>query len=225
MKSETTEGIVLRRTDYGEPDRIVQFCTPLGRRVAMARGVRRPKSKLAGGIELLSESHIVLRQGRGQIATLVQARMKVFYSHILADYDRLQFAYEALRHVARASETIDEPDWYEILQETLMGLNDPSTNLALVKAWFFIQFAKTLGEELSVWRDTDGQKIEADTRYTYDVANKAFRIDKNGEVGENHIKLFRLMGLKPLRVVRKVGGVQEYVAVCANIAIRHASVS
>ncbi|NLA42660.1 DNA repair protein RecO [Candidatus Saccharibacteria bacterium] len=225
MKSETTQAIVLRRTDYGEADRIIQFCTPAGKRTAMARGVRRPKSKLAGGIELLSESDIVLRQGRGDIATLVQARMSVFYKNILADYDRLQFAYEALKHVARVSEIVDEPDWYVILKETLMGLDDVSTSLALIKAWFFVQFSKTLGEELSLWRDIDGEKIKAATNYTYDVSSKGLREQLNGELNENHLKLLRLVSQKPLRIVRKVGGVQEYVATCANVAIRHASLS
>ena len=59
MKSETTEAIVLRRTNYGEADRIIQFSTPLGHRSAMARGVRKSRSKLAGGVELLSLSQVV----------------------------------------------------------------------------------------------------------------------------------------------------------------------
>ena len=225
MKSETTQGIVLRRTDYGEADRIILFCTPLGQRSAMARGVRKPKSKLAGGIELLSESSIVLRGGKGNLATLVQARMSVFYKNILADYDRLQFAYEALRHVARAGDMADGDQWYTILQETLKGLDDTATNLALVKAWFYVQYAAVLGEELSLYRDIQGEKIEAGTRYTYDVANKGLRIDERGDMTENHIKLLRVMSQKPLRVVRSVGGVQEFVAVCASVAMRHASVS
>lgn len=225
MRSESTLGIVLRRTDYGEADRIIQFCTPLGKRSVMARGVRKPKSKLAGGIELLSESEIVLRKGKGALATLVQARMLAFHKHILADYDRLQFAYEALKHVARASEMADSEEWYEILQETLRGLDDNTTSLALVKAWFFVQYASVLGEELSLYRDIHGEKIAAGTQYSYDVSNQGLRPDERGEVGENHIKLLRVMSQKPLRVVRMVGGVQDIVAVCASVAVRHASVS
>lgn len=225
MKSETTMGIVLRRTDYGEADRIVQFCTPLGKRSAMARGVRKPKSKLAGGIELLSESSIVLRKGKGELFTLGQARMAAFYKNILADYDRLQFAYETLRHVARASEMADGDEWYAILQETLKGLDDTTTSLALVKAWFFVQYAQVLGEELPLYRDIQGEKIVAGVHYTYDVANKGLRVDERGDMSENHIKLLRVMSQKPLRVVRNVGGVQEFIAVCASVAVRHASVS
>lgn len=224
MKSETTQGIVLRRTDFGEADRIVQLCTPLGRRTVMAKGVRKPKSKLAGGIELLCETEIVLRHGKSTIATLVQARMKTFYRNIMADYDRLQFTYEVLRYVARASESIDEPEWFTVLRETLEGVDDISTSLALVKGWFFVRYAELLGDELSLWRDIDGKKIEAELLYTYDVANKGLRQVERGELDENHIKLLRVMSKKSLRVVKQIGGVQEYVAVCASVASRHASV-
>ena len=52
--------IVLRRTDFGEADRILTLLTPEGKKTAIARGVRKPKSKLAGGIELFSLNEVVL---------------------------------------------------------------------------------------------------------------------------------------------------------------------
>ena len=48
---ERTKAIVLRRTNYGEADRILTLLTPLGQRSAIARGVRREKSRLAGGTQ------------------------------------------------------------------------------------------------------------------------------------------------------------------------------
>ena len=38
MKQIKTFALVLNRTNYGEADRIVNFITPLGKKVAMARG-------------------------------------------------------------------------------------------------------------------------------------------------------------------------------------------
>lgn len=49
-EGERVRAIVLRRTDYGEADRVVQLLTTKGRRSVIAKGVRREKSKLAGGI-------------------------------------------------------------------------------------------------------------------------------------------------------------------------------
>lgn len=224
MKSETTDAIVLRRTNYGEADRIVQLCTPLGRRTVMAKGVRKPKSKLAGGIELLCKSQIVLRHGRGDIATLVQARMQGFYQHILGDYDRLQFAYEVMQLVNRASETVDEPEWFTVLDSVLAALNRPASNFAVVKTWFYLQYAKLLGEELSLWRDGAGEKIQPATQYRYDVASKSLVADPHGTLGENHIKLLRVLQTQTLVTVQLVGGVQQYVVECASVALQHAAV-
>ena len=55
-QSERLKAIVLKRTDYAEADRIIQLLTPQGRRTVIAKGVRRQRSKLAGGIELFAVS-------------------------------------------------------------------------------------------------------------------------------------------------------------------------
>jgi DNA repair protein RecO (recombination protein O) len=83
MKTHRTQAIVLRRTNYGEADRILQLLTPEGRRSVMARGVRREKSKLAGGIELFAISDVLLGEGKGELGILTSARLVHFYNHII----------------------------------------------------------------------------------------------------------------------------------------------
>jgi DNA repair protein RecO (recombination protein O) len=81
VKSLQTKAIVLSRTDYGEADRILTFLTPHeGKLRLMARGVRKAKSKVAGGIELFSTSDISFLRGRGEIGTLISARLRKYYS-------------------------------------------------------------------------------------------------------------------------------------------------
>ena len=70
-----TEAIVLRRTDYGEADRILQLLTPEGKKSVVAKGVRREKSKLAGGIELFSVSEVVIHEGKGELGILTGAKL------------------------------------------------------------------------------------------------------------------------------------------------------
>ena len=70
MKTNRTTAIVLRRTNYGEADRILQLLTPDGKRSVMARGVRREKSRLAGGIELFAVCEVVLTEGKGELGIL-----------------------------------------------------------------------------------------------------------------------------------------------------------
>lgn len=224
MNQEKTNGLVLRRTNYGEADRIVQFITPLGRRSAMARGVRKTRSKLAGGIELLSESEIVLRRGKGNLDTLSSARMKRFFKNILSDYDRMTFAYDVLRLVAKGSEQVDEPEWYDLVIESMEGLDATSTPLVLVKAWFYINYARLGGYELSLYRDINGEKIEQDAQYRYDEAERGLQRLSNGEITTEHIKILRLLSAKKLAIVAQVSGLQPFLAEALRAARQHAAV-
>lgn len=224
MNQDKTTAIVLKRTNYGEADRIVQLITPLGRRNVMARGVRREKSKLAGGIELLSESDVVIRGGKGKLDVLVSARMKKQYHDILNDYDRMMFAYEMLRIVTLGSDNVDEADWYELTAQTLEALSQMSLPLSLVKAWFYINFAKLSGYELSLWRDADGKIIDQTSNYSYDVSERGLRSTAQGSLGAEHIKILRLLSSKSLTVMAKVGGMQEYLAEVSLVAHSHAAV-
>ena len=66
-----TEAVVLRAMKYGEADRILHVFTPEhGQRSVIARGARRPKSKLGGRLEPPSYVELQLHEGRGDIATV-----------------------------------------------------------------------------------------------------------------------------------------------------------
>ena len=60
-----TEAIVLKRNDLGEADSIITLYTPnLGKIRAVVRGVRKPKSKLGGHLDLLTQSALLLAHGQ-----------------------------------------------------------------------------------------------------------------------------------------------------------------
>lgn len=223
MRSARTRAIVLRRTNYGEADRILDLLTPDGRVSVMARAVRKEKSKLAGGIELFAVCDVVIGQGKGELGVLTSARLVHFYRHILEDYDRMQFAYEALAQVARASSNLDESEWYDIVAEVLAALDVTTVPLPLIQTWFYVRVSNMLGEALSTTRDYKGDKLEADKTYRYDSTEKAFVEDGRGPVTAEHIKILRLVSVKPLGVILQVGGMGEYLMECLDVARRHAS--
>ena len=60
-----TEAIIIKRTKLGEADRILTLFTPeFGKIRAVAKGTRRPQSKLGGHVELLTHSRLQLAHGR-----------------------------------------------------------------------------------------------------------------------------------------------------------------
>jgi DNA repair protein RecO (recombination protein O) len=219
-----TQAIVLRRTNYGEADRIVQVLTPLGKRSVVARGVRREKSKLAGGIELFGVSDIVINQGKSELGILTSARLTRFYRHILEEYDRLQFGYEVIKHIDRAADTMDEPEWFDILDEVLAGLDRRDIPLQLVQTWFYLRYAALMGGELSLTRDVDGNPLSPDVMYQYDVGEKGLRESDRGDISADHIKYLRLVSAKSLMVVAQVGGVEGILPQCWYVARQHAAI-
>jgi DNA repair protein RecO (recombination protein O) len=60
-----TEAIVIKKTKLGEADSILTFFTPhLGKIQGFAKSLRKPNSKLAGHLELLTHSLVSLARGR-----------------------------------------------------------------------------------------------------------------------------------------------------------------
>ena len=110
----TTPAIILRRTNYGEADRILTILTPgHGEQAVIARAVRREKSKLAGGIELFAVCELGLvrsSSNRDGMWTLTSSRIINFYDQIMTDYDRLQFGYEVIKWVAGLASVIATPE-------------------------------------------------------------------------------------------------------------------
>lgn len=223
MRTHRTRAIVLRRTNYSEADRILQLLTPEGRRSVMAKGVRREKSKLAGGIELFAVSDVVLGEGKGDLGILTSAQLVIFYRHILEDYDRLQFGYRAIKLVSKASETVDEPEWFDLLSEVLAALDTLTIPQDLIETWFLLRYAGLLGRELNLELDIDGAALTSEQNYRYDAGEQGLRALRSGEITGNHIKLLRLIATRSLKVLIQVGGIGEILPECLRVAREHAA--
>lgn len=162
-------------------------------------------------------------EGKGQLKIITSSRLIQFYRHILEDYDRLQFAYEMLTQITKTSESLDEPEWYDIAREVLMGLDDKTLPLQLTQTWFYLHVSVMLGDQLNTERDFKGEKLIADETYKYDSAEKGFRVAAKGDVTAEHIKILRLTQVKSLAVVAQISGIEPYLADCLYVAREHAS--
>lgn len=221
MRTVRTKAIVLRRTNYGEADRIVQFLTPEnGVLSVMAKGVRREKSRLAGGIELFATCDITVGSGKGDLGILTASRLETFYSHIMTDYDRLQFGYEAIKQVTKVAATIDEPAFYDLLVQAFTSLDDLSVDVRLTRAWFWLQLAILLGVGMNLSTDANGMKLVEDVTYNFSEADHGFVFSDRGMFGSDHIKLLRLLSAQSPKVASHVSGVMELINDCLWAAER-----
>ncbi len=103
-----TEGVVLRSIRYGEADRVLHLYTAdRGRVGAVAKGVRRVKSRLGGRLEPLSRVRLVLHQGRGELATIGSVDLRDSGQAVRDDPYRLGVALIGVEAVSRL---FPEPD-------------------------------------------------------------------------------------------------------------------
>ena len=97
-----TEAIVLRSIRYGEADRILHlYSEDRGRLGAIAKGVRRVKSRLGGRIEPFARVQLILREGRGDLCTLTGADTVHAHPALRERRDSLERATQACDAVLR----------------------------------------------------------------------------------------------------------------------------
>lgn len=203
-----TRAIVLRRTNYGESDRILNLLTPEGKIAVLAHGVRKEKSRLAGSIELFSVADVVIHQGKSKLATLTGAKMLQFYGHILSDVDSLELAAFMMKKVERATEQVSSPEYFSLLLQGIDGLNR-SLDSTLVRTWFLLNLARISGEEINLIYDINGQKLDPNLRYTWDFSGSALKEYPSGDISSHEIKLARFLLANPLLWATKIEAYSE----------------
>lgn len=210
MNRYTTQGIVLNRTDYGEAARIITFLTPdRGKLRVMAKGVRKPKSKLAGGIELFSVSDLTLLAGRGEIQTLMSARLAQHYGRIVKDLDRTQAGYDIIKLINKSTEDEPEEAYFNLLVLSFESLNDSKLEPVITALWANIQLLKMSGHTPDMQNDITGAKLSPAKSYDFHLEDMRFA-PKNSQLGSfnaNHIKFLRVsIAAASPRILQRVEG-------------------
>ena len=124
MPSVTTLGIVLRRADYGDYDRMVTILSPeLGRIDAIARGCRRPKSQLVSAVELFTSGEFVLYHNRDRYS-VEQCQVRESFYDLRSDYDKLLHGVYWLKLLETAALPEESaPDLFMLALRALTHLN------------------------------------------------------------------------------------------------------
>jgi DNA repair protein RecO (recombination protein O) len=189
-----TTAIILRRTDFGEADRILTLLTPdHGKLRLMAKGVRRVKSKMAGGIELFSISQVTFIQGRGEVGTLISTRLQQHFGNIIKDIDRVQLGYELIKRLDKVTEDQAEAEYFDLLLQGFAALDAGAIPTELIHIWFSAQLLELGGHAPNLQTDTKGSKLEADQKYNFDIDAMTFSAHPSGRFAPADIKFLRLI--------------------------------
>src|SRR6201994_3885011 len=121
-----TEAVVVRSIRYGEADRILHLYTPdRGRVGAIAKGVRRSRSRFGGRLEPFFRLRIELHEGRGELLTVTGAETVDGHRHLREDAAALDAAARACDAVGRLFETSEpHPGVFNLLCRKLALLDE-----------------------------------------------------------------------------------------------------
>ncbi|MDQ3065319.1 MAG: DNA repair protein RecO [bacterium] len=212
MKHESANGIILRRINYGEADRIITFLTAeFGKIRAIAKGVRKQKSKMAGGIELFSVSELQFIKGKGDIDTLMSTRLIKHYGNVVKDLERTQLAYDFLKIIDKTVEDTAGNEYFMVLHESIAALDNVNLPITLSEMSFDMRVLQLLGQVPNFGVDSLGNPLDELAQYEFDFESVSFVASPSGQFNKNHLKVLRLMAHNSPQSMASVQGIGRLV--------------
>ena len=148
-KQIKSEGVVLKRTNYGEADRIVTLYTKhYGKLVCLAKGTRRTSSKKRASIELFSQIRFYAVSGRG-LDILAETEIIDSFTNIRKDLVKISSAYQLCELVDRL--TVEKNDQEVIYFQLVKALEQISNSENQESEEIVYEFAGNLVKELGFW--------------------------------------------------------------------------
>lgn len=145
MRTFNAEGIVIKRMNVGEADRILTIFTRRHGKIRVkAKGVRKINSKRSPHLELLNFSRFVFHEGR-VMPFLVEAQSYCSFDHIKDDLTKVGFAYHLCELIdGLCPENADHPLIFNLFYETLHKLQ-LENDIASIIHGFEVELLTLLG--------------------------------------------------------------------------------
>ena len=202
-----TQGVLLRRHNLGEADRILTLLTPdQGKIKVVAKGVRKGRSKMAGHLEPFVVVDLHIAKGRN-LDIITSARGQRYYDPAHSQLDQLALAHLLLEICDKVlTEQQPQPEAYALLLEAL-GAMELGVDPNLVRHYFYVRLLDSLGHRPEIHNELDRQEyylllqsgLLSDNRTSEDSA----------VVSVDTVKLWRLMYANPLEQVARVTTASE----------------
>lgn len=213
MKYENTKAIILKRTNFQEADRIITLLAETkGKIRVMAKGVRKQKSKLAGGLELLSVSEIGYIIGKSEIYTVTSTRLVKHFGEIVKDIDKTMAAYKVLGNINKLCEDHSGQEFLKDLIIFLQYLNDKGSNINQALLWHSLRLLSTTGHAPNLTTDSAGNKLESGKNYSFDLETMCFTYSSSRNFSEKHVKILRLVAKSHTPGINLSGNFREIIS-------------
>lgn len=197
-RTTRTEGVVLRRRSMGEADRLVTLYTPYhGKVKAMAKGIRRPKSKMAGHLELFMRTDLLIAEGR-TFDIITQAEMIEGYLPLRQSLDAMTYASHFVELLDGFTEENDENRRIYLLLASGLAWLAATNSLERTARYFELKLLDAAGYQVQVMNCTIcGQELQPRAQFYSVMAGGVVCPD----CAHNRNDVFRL-SLNALKVLR-----------------------
>lgn len=146
-RSYKIEGIVIRRVNYAEADKLITIFSKFhGKIVVLAKGIRKIKSRKAAHLELFTQCTSFLAVGRN-FDIVTESQTINSYSNLRSDLNKLAYAYRIIEIVDRlCPEKEIHRNVYHLLLNTLKIIDDKSLkNPREIAEQFLVEILWELG--------------------------------------------------------------------------------
>jgi DNA repair protein RecO (recombination protein O) len=142
-----TEAIVMRRTDFGEADRLLTlFSREKGKIKAVAKGARKPQSRKTGHVELFTRATLFVAVGR-DLGIITQAETVEAHAALRQDLVRATYAAYFVELLDRfVGEEDPHAGIYQLLSDALVWLTEMEmTELPLAARYYELRLLSLTG--------------------------------------------------------------------------------
>lgn len=161
-----TEAVIMRRTDFGEADRLLTlFSREQGKIKAIAKGARKPQSRKTGHVELFMRTKFLVAKGY-DLDVITQAEMIDAYLALRDDLVRMTYASYGVELLDRFTADEDRhPEIYDLLVEAL-GWFAAHDDLLLVARYYELHLLAMAGYKPQLFQCVScGQPIEEQDQF------------------------------------------------------------
>mgnify|MGYP001036699745 CR=1 FL=1 len=165
-RSRRTDAIILRRSDFGEADRLLTLYTrEFGKISALAKGARKPQSRKTGHVELFMRTNFLIASGRN-IDIITQADMIESFPQLSNDLVRTTYAAYAVELLDRFTPEEDRNlSLYDLLQNTI-GRLATTDNLLLAARYYELRLLSITGYQPQLFRSVmNGEEIQQEDQF------------------------------------------------------------
>jgi DNA repair protein RecO (recombination protein O) len=207
-----TRGIILKRTNLGEADRIVTiFTEDYGKIKVVAKGVRKTLSKMAGHLEPFCLTRLSIVEGRN-LDTICGAEVEECFMGLRGDLAKTQTCFYMAEIVDKmVEERSPHKEIFELLSLVFTHAND--LNESLLISYFEINFLAEMGFKPELYECTHCQAKLTPGANNFDFTRGGLICDSCGSgrpVTDKTIKLIRyclehkFSQIKKIKVEKKV---------------------